>query len=322
MVPSFNFGYIFIYLWEWLALPFYILIIYFISRAHQKNKIKDNPLYEYYQKGLILKILGGIAFALIYYYYYQGGDTFMYFESAMTMKNLMIQSFPSFARNEFGGATTANFALFNQNTGYPLLYMYNDPQTFSVIRLVTPIVFLSFSGYLISTVLIAWLSYAGLWKLFLVFTSYYPHLKKQLFIAILCFPSVIFWGSGILKDTITLSSSGWVVYCIYQIFIIRKRIFRYLLLFIPFSLIILSIKPYIIFALLPGSLMWIFSNRIYRIGNVMVKILIIPFIFVVCLGGGYLIVKNLGKYMGKFSLERISTTAMVTESDLKKDYYG
>jgi hypothetical protein len=322
MVQSSNFGYLYIYLWEWLALPFYVIIIYFISRAHQRRKIKDNPVYEYYQKGLMLKILGGIAFALIYYYYYQGGDTFMYFESSMTMKNLMLNSFSSFVKNEFGGASMENFALFNSNTGYPMVYMYNDPQTFSVIRLVTPIVLLSFSGYLISTVLLAWLSYAGLWKLFLVFTEYYPHLKKQLFIAILCFPSVIFWGSGILKDTITLSSSGWVVYCIYKIFIVRKSILRYLLLFIPFSLIILSIKPYIIFALLPGSLMWIFSNRVYRIRNTLIRIMVIPMIFIVCLTGGYFIMKNLGKYMGKFSIDRVSTTAKVIETDLKKDYYG
>ncbi len=305
-----------------MALPFYVALILLIARFHQRKRLEENPIYKYYLRGLVLKIFGGIVFALIYYYYYQGGDTFSYYESALTMKNLMFQSFPDFLKNEFGSASTANFALFSPKTGYPLPYMYWDTQTLTVIKLITPIMLLSFSGYLISTVIVAWLSYSGVWKLFLVFSSYYPQLKGRFFIAIVCFPSVIFWGSGILKDTITLSSIGWIVYSIYNAFILKRKIVLYLLLLIPFAIVVLYIKPYIIFALLPGSLMWVFSNRIYKIRNTMFKLLIIPVIFLLCLGGGYFIVQNLGDYMGKFSVDKITTTAIITENDLKKDYYG
>jgi hypothetical protein len=322
MVVSYNFGYIFINFWEWVALPLYVFAILYMGYTHAKRKRKENPIYEYYQKGLILKIAGGITFALIYYYYYQGGDTFAYFESAVTMKNLAGHSLIGWLRNEFLGASLKNYMYFNSDTGYPLNYMYKDTQTFMVIRLIAPVVISSFSGYLISTVLVAWISYIGLWKLFLVFTSYYPHLKPQLFIAILCFPSVIFWGSGISKDTITLSCSGWVVYSIYNIFKLKKNIFLNIITLILFGYIILSIKPYIIFALSPGAIMWMFSERIYRIKNKIIKFMTIPLIFIFCLGGGYLIISQLGSFMGKFSLEKITTTALVTETDLKKDYYN
>lgn len=322
MVQAYNFGYLYIYLWEWFALPFYLFAIIFIGRIYQMRKQKENPVYDYYLRGLGIKLLGGIGFAVIYYYYYQNGDTFSYYESALTMKNLMFQSFPDWLSNEFGSANVENYSKFSALTGYPLPYIYYDPQTFMVIKVITPIMVPAFGGYLISTLILSWLSYSGLWRLFLIFSSYYPHLKKYFFISILCFPSVIFWGSGILKDTITLSCSCWLVYCIYNVFILKKRILKYLFLMIPFFIVILFIKPYIIMALLPGSLMWIFSQRIYRIRNGLVRFLIVPFIFVVCFIGGYTLLKSLGSVMGKFSLDKISTTAKVTEQDLKQDYYG
>lgn len=322
MVSSANFGYISIDLWEWLALPFYLLIIYIIGNFYQKTKQATSLLYDFYIKGLFIKIGGSIFFAFIYYYYYKGGDTFSYFESALTMKNLMLHSFPAWLQNEFGDTNSQKYSLFTTSTGYPLPYMYYDPQTFTVIRLLNPILLFTFNSFLLSTVMVAWISYSGIWRLYLVFASYYPNIRKFFFIAILCFPSVIFWGSGILKDTITLSCSGWVIYSIYNIFIIRRRVALNSIILAFGLFMILLIKPYIIFALLPGTLMWIFSQRIYAIRNTFIKILIIPLIFSICISGGYYIIKNLSNYMGKFSLSKIKQTAAVTENDLKQAYYG
>jgi hypothetical protein len=42
--------------------------------------------------------------------------------------------------------------------------------------------------------------------------------------AILFIPSVIFWGSGFMKDTITLSCIGWVTHFFYIIFYETKKL--------------------------------------------------------------------------------------------------
>lgn len=322
MVQSDNFGYLFIYLWEWAALPLYIIIILYFANSHKRRREKYDPLYSYYTNGLIIKLFGGVVFASIYYYYYKGGDTFSYYDSALAMNNLLTTSFKDFLQNEFLSANHARYFLFTSKTGFPVPYMYYDHQTFMVIRLFTPILLLAFKGYLLTSVIAAWISYIGLWKLFKVFVVYYPELKNEFFIAIICFPSVIFWGSGISKDTITLTCSAWVVYSAYNIFIVKRRIFINLVTLIITFYIVLNIKPYIIFALSPGLLMWITSSRIYRIKNNIVKALILPFILAVCLLGGYLILSSLDSYMGKFSLDKVTTTAVVTETDLKQDYYG
>ncbi len=321
MVQTFNFGYIYIHLWEWAALPIYVLAILSMAFYYQKRKRETNPPYRYYMWGLIAKVGGSIFFALIYFYYYGGGDTFGYYESALAMRNLLIESPLGWLRNAFQGASPENLAFFNSETGTPLAYMYNDPRTFMVIRLMSIIVIPAYNSYLLASIIVAWVCYTGIWKMYYVFATVYPKLKRELAIAILFFPSVLFWGSGILKDTITLSCTGWVIYCIYQVFILKKRRLLYTVVMLFNIYLILVIKPYIIFALLPGGLMWIFSERIYRIKNVIVKILVIPFIVASCATAGYFVLSQLGSYLGKFSLEKVTKTALVTQNDLKQSYY-
>jgi hypothetical protein len=199
--------------------------------------------------------------------------------------------------------------------------MYQDPKTYMVIRLLNPLLIPGCNGYLISTVLLACFTYSGMWRLFLVFCEHYPLKYKSFAFAILYFPSVIFWGGGILKDPITLSCTGWVIYCIHKVFFIKKNTFKYSTLLLVNLYLIISIKPYIVFCLLPGSLMWIFSKRIYAVKNSAFKVLIVPIILAISAFGGYGILKVLQGYMGKFSVETITHTAYVTQADLKKDYY-
>lgn len=315
------FGTITIQLWEILALPFYLLFIYLIANRIKQKRIKKNPLYKFYVWGLFAKIVGGICFVLIYMYHWRGGDTTSYFESSMAMKNLLLTSPSDWFLNEFGKNSYENFSLFTSSTGYPLNYIYFDHQTFMVIRLVNPLLLFSYSSFLLTTILLDWIAYAGMWKLFLVFSSYYPSRKNLFALAILFFPSVLFWGSGILKDSITLSCTGWLVYSIYEVFVIKQKRLRYLIVFIINLLIIFFIKPYIILALMPGAIMWIFADRISAIRNIAFKILIIPFILVVSIGGGLYVFTFFGQDMGKFALNKITTTLVVTQHDLTQAYY-
>ncbi len=320
MAQTVFFGYLYIHFWEWIALPFYLLIIYIIANNYRR-KHKDNPIYKFYIWGLFAKIIGGIAFVLVYLFYWNGGDTTSYFESSMAMKNLLLSDPISYFINEFGSANHEHLSLFTYDTGFPLPYMYFNPQTDMVIRLVNPLLLLTFSSYLLTTILLDWIAYAGIWRLYVVFTDHYPNRKNLFALAILFFPSVIFWGSGILKDTITLSCTGWVVYCIHKIFVQKKRGIRfYFPLFLNLFIIFFT-KPYVVFALLPGSLMWIFSHRIATIRNSAFRLIIVPLILVISVGGGFYTLSFLGKYMGKFALENIATTLVVTQNDLKQSYY-
>jgi hypothetical protein len=321
MAPTLYFGYIYIHLWEIMALPFYLLIIYLFANRIKQRRIENNPLYKFYLWGLFAKIFGGLSFVLIYLFFYHGGDTTGYFESSMAMNNLFFNSPFSWVQNELGSATSEHFSLFSMDTGYPLPYLYFDVQTYMVIRIISPLLIFTFSSYLLTTVLLDWIAFSGIWRLFLVFCDHYPNRKNLFAFAILFFPSVIFWSSGILKDTITLSCTGWVVFCIHRLFVLKKNRFRFFMTLCINIAIIISIKSYILITLLPGTIMWIFSNRIAAIRNAAFRFLIIPIIFVVSVGGTLYVLSQISSYMGKFALEKVISTALATQHDLKQDYY-
>ena len=88
------------------------------------------------------------------------------------------------------------------------------------------------------------------------------------------------------------------------------------------SLFILLIKPYILFALLPGTIIWLNYTRIERIKNSLVRTLAIPFVMLfilLVLAGAYSI---LGKYLGEYSLDNILIKAVKTQQDLVRGQYG
>ena len=194
---------------EIIGTPIYLIIIIFFSYFHQQKKIKEFPHYKYFLKGLFLKIFGAFGFCYVYIYVYKGGDTVNYFESARAFSNLFFESNQDFLSNYFSSSSQENYNNFSSVTGYPWAYMYFEPKTLFVIKFATPIVLICFNSFILSTFLFSVLSYFGIWKAYEVFINYYPNHSKALFYSFIAVPSVIFWGSGILKDTITLSATCW-----------------------------------------------------------------------------------------------------------------
>ncbi len=315
------FGYYAIEIWEWITVPIYLLIIFMLAARTRNKHIARHPEYKYYMWGLYAKLAGGIGLCLIYVYYYKGGDTIMYYQSGCAMSNLFFERPSEFFTVLFGSNTRENLMLFDTQTGYPLGYLYFDSKTFFVIRLITPILIVSFNSYLIGTILLAWISYSGIWQVYRLFCSYYPKLSFQFALAILFLPSVVFWGSGILKDTITLTSTCWLVCCIHKIFVAKQKRTAYSLLALFCSGLIIAIKPYIFMALIPGAISWIFFVRISKIQSRAWKYASIPLIYLASFTLGIGIMSVLGSYLDKFSLDKLINTAVVTQNDLKQDYY-
>ena len=131
-----------------------------------------------------------------------------YFRDAVCMARLLVTDPTGFIVVMTEGLSIENYFYFNEGTGYPIYF--RDAQTFFVVRIASFFVILGAGSFIVSTMLFAYASYAGIWKLYQLFVMEFPELKKQMAIAILFIPSVFFWGSGIMKDTITLSAIGYL----------------------------------------------------------------------------------------------------------------
>ncbi len=314
-----NYGYIDnLTLTEYLAFPVYIFIIMAISFYIQKKNEKENPLYKYYTRAVLVKVVGAVAFCLVYIFVYKGGDTISYFESSRAFTNLMMEKPSAFLKVMVEKSSAENFYLFDgRTTGYPWPYMFFEPKTSFLVKMLVPFMFFSFQSYVLATILLSWVSFTGMWRLFLVFGSMYKKIQSYLALSILFLPSVVFWGSGMLKDTVTLSASCWFIYSLYNAFIIKNKRNKYVLIMFLSGFIIYSIKPYILFALLPGVIIWVVYDKIVKMKNKLIKYSFIPFVYIISFGGGYALLSTIGD----FDIKDLINEASIKQTDLKRVEY-
>lgn len=298
--------------------PIYVFIIYIFAKRTQNNHIEKCPEYKYYIKGLFAKIIGVIGFSIIYAYYYDGGDTFVYFNNASGLTTIAFSDTSSFLSIMSGNMSHENFLIF-EKYNYQLFY-WKDPQAFSVIKLVVPFAFLGLKCYLLTSIIVAYITYSGVWKLYQMFVKCFPNMKKEIAIAILFMPSVAFWGSGVLKDSWTLSAAGWLTYSFYNIFIKieKKSLFLNIINVIISSYILFSIKPYILFSLIFGYVIWVIFHKFTSIKSNFHRVLLFPTIFILSWFMGAAIITQTGSVIGG-SYENIDK--MVVKADVgRKDH--
>jgi hypothetical protein len=293
---------------------------------YMRNRhIHKKPYYKYYVPAVLCKLIGGTVLCLVYTFYYKdGGDATNYFLAAETYVNVLYDlNFSMFFE-------MLNFIKYKIHVtgyyemGYGNIYFGNsDYYALFTVVLSIPFCLLAFKSFVGTTMLLAYVSFIGLWKLYQVFIDQFPALTKQFAIAIFFIPSVFFWGSGLLKDTYTLSALGFYTYSVYKYMILKERRFKYLFGLIISACLLIFIKPYIFFAVAPGSLIWIYFYRIAKIRNPLFKTLALPIMLLVM---GLLITFALsffGQYLGEYSLDNVLTKAVNTQQDLAhNEQYG
>ncbi|HEU4719605.1 MAG TPA: hypothetical protein VFU15_17295 [Bacteroidia bacterium] len=310
-----------IYPFEWVMLTIYMLVLLGISFFIQVSNIKKQPVYRYYLGGVAMKAFSAVVFCLIYIYYYNGGDTVCYYETSRALVNLGMKDPASFWKVMTTAPSVENYFLFDDKTGFPWAFMYYDTQTFFVAKLIAPILFVAFRSYLVSGVVLSWLSFFGIWRFFLMLCRHYPAIEKRLALGVIFVPSVLFWGSGILKDTITFSAVCWFIVGIEGFFILKKSRLKNAAIFIVASYVLISIKAYIMISLLPGVFLWLLYSRFSRFKSYFLRYMSVPFIVIFSLAAGYGLLSVLGDSLGKFSVAHMLETASITQRDLKQDYY-
>ncbi len=298
------------------------LLILFIAFLYKNKKLMQDPAYNYYLKGMGAKIIGAMFFCSIYLFYYGYGDTIAYFESTNAMANLFYQAPTKYFEVMFSEPTVEIRSLFSDKTGYPYGYMFYDSHTFMVIKLTSVITILTGKSYFLTSLILSAISYYGMWKLFLMFRSYAPAIENKLAWGILYFPSPLFWGGGVSKDTYTLTATALFVYCAHEFFILKKRKPMTIILVLVSSWLILSIKPYIFLVLFPGGLFWIFYEKLQRVKSPFVTFFLFPVLIVGVSVLSYYVLGSLSGSMSKFSVDNAFETAAATNHDLKQEYYG
>ena len=299
--------------------PIYFALIYIISGYVQHRRIQKDPLYKWYRKGLMVKLLGALAVGLIYQFYYSAGDTTNYFETSKAISNLVYKDPAVFFDVMNGNNSQENRSFFDGDTGIPVYW--KDNKALFVSRLIVPLIFLSFQSFLVTSMLLSWICYSGIWSLFLLFNKHFPELEKQFAIACLFIPSVVFWGSGLLKDTITLAAVGLYTSFFYKGFIQKNYSLKGFFYIFLSAYLLIVIKPYIFFAILPGTLIWLTNERLTRVKSMILRTMVAPIFIFFGVGLSFFILSQMGDFLGLYAVDKVMERAVVVNLDQKQEYY-
>jgi hypothetical protein len=230
----------------WLVYFSLILVLLVVFRVS-----KTESHYRFFIPAFILKVFGGIGFAIIYIYYYKFGDTFLYHRGATVLANALVDTPADYFR--LLASTNANLPVDLSDFSTSISYSRGAEEWF-MVKLLSPIALLSFGSYLVTTLFMSFISFFGGWKLFLVFRDLLPKREWLAFIAAFLIPSALFWGGGIMKDTFTLTGINLVIYGLYfTVYKGKVHMGKYILVAVS-AFIVLFLKGYVIIAFVPGLL--------------------------------------------------------------------
>ncbi len=253
--------------YDLLVIPI-AFIVFFIMGRSISHSILDREDKKYFNYGLIFKMLACIGYGLVVQYYFRGGDTNRYYIALNDMKDA-ISDDPANLLHIYGriNLTTDNpVAAYIEadKLGDSLSYMVKT-SNYMVPRFGLLFSFLFGRSYTAISMCYSFFAFWGCWKCFKLFAKLFPTLKRPIAIAFLFFPSVVYWGSAIMKDSVCLGSLGLFVYCYYCLFFEKKNIFFYAAGMILWGSILFFTKPYLLLALIPGLSLWFFLRTIRNI---------------------------------------------------------
>jgi len=268
---------------------------------------------KYFLPALLVRFFGAIALGIIYQFYYGGGDTFNYFThgSAHIWEafNSNFSDGISLLTHGGGEHPTDSSYLFSSKIWY-----FRDVKSYLVVRIAAFFDLFTFHTYSATALFFAVFSFSGLWAMYTSVFKLYPN-AKYLHIAILFIPSVVFWGSGILKDSVTLGALGWITWAFLNFFALKRMRVLSIVVAILAGILILKIKSYILLCFAPVVFVYLYFGYLKKVRNPIVKVLVIPFLLLFFGGLGVLVADYAST--GEYNIDNVAQRAAVTSYDIK-----
>ncbi|MCS6823628.1 MAG: hypothetical protein NZ529_04980 [Cytophagaceae bacterium] len=264
-----------------------------------------------------MKVIGGIGVCLLYNYIYKGGDTNTYYNDARII-NIFFWERPLDVIPVLSPFTFSvpdhllAYIRFSEN--------FNAEDSFIIVKLTSIMLFFCFRSMLVASMLYGAISFIATWLIFKLFIEFMPMMRRQLAIVFLFVPSVAFWGSGILKDTVALSSLYVFFYTVVRIFIQNRYKWQYFLAMAISLFFISKIKVYIMVAFLPSLMLYVVLVKTKKVKNKIFKYIMFPFLLILGLGLAVIILSYMTKKtkMGLYSFENIYNTSKATHEYLSR----
>ena len=276
----------------------------------------DPRTRKLFRTAFFFRIICAIVFSLITAYYYGGGDTEMFFYATRDIYDALKHgdiSIPELiATTDASDANTILHYYFEMDDSkYPVGGFMYGSGNFLVPKLGVIPYSLFFHSYIAMCFVFSFFALEGSIRLYQLFTEYFPSMRSEMAIAFLFLPSVCYWSSGFLKDSICFGSIGFLLYGLYNLVVRRRKIIGSALAIAISVYFLYTIKVYILLALVPAISFWLLGEMRRIAKDRMLRRAIAGLAIILAAIGGVALVNYMTSEsaLAKFSLDNILETS-------------
>lgn len=261
-------------IYDYLLLPVYLLIFYFIVKK-RSIKYTDQQIRNIFFTAFFLRMFGAFAYSLMLQYYYGYGDSFTYFYGSNYLREQLILDINNVKYFFAPAEEVAKWYVVEGPDLYYTGYMGTTSNLF-VMKLAAIISFVSFNKFLITSLFFGLFSFIGQWKLFKVFNEVNQGRNQKLMAwAVLYTPSIWFWGSGLMKDSICLGVTGLIISLLYKNLVKKEFKLMDIVYLAMLVFVLISIKSYAVIILFISLSTIVLFKFIKSLKHIFLKALVV-----------------------------------------------
>jgi len=218
-----------------------------------------------------------IVFTLITNFYMCGDSIDLYYGEGKNFAEIISDNSQKIDLLFMQGGEEPNSLVNSWNRGYLMI-----ESNYMVVKISIILCFLAFKKYMLVNMICAFIAFLGSWNLFLFFRKQRPQFESAFAIACMGVPTVIFWSSGISKDSICMASIGFLTWALYKLIVKRQKPLLNLLIASVTVTLIFFIKSYILLSYLPFFFYYLLITNIKNNPNQLLRIalrLVFPLFF-------------------------------------------
>lgn len=242
-----------------IGLLLFILLDRILVWSIKKYDLVDRKLFR---TAFRFRIFYAVCYALIAAYYYKGGDTEMFLYGVRDMQAAVKSGSVSILdiltiENSTQNDELAYYFDIDESI-YPVAGFMRHSSNFMVPKLGL-IPYMLTGSYLVLCFLYGFFALCGSIRLYKFFQTQFPTMRAEIALAVLLLPSVCYWSSGFLKDSLCFGALGFLLYSLHQLFIAKRKPISSIIWILVSTYLIYTIKVYILLALIPGIGFWLFG---------------------------------------------------------------
>lgn len=146
---------------------------------------------------LSFRVAGGVALGLLYFYHYAVGDTLSYWEDGNRLMSAFFESPGSVV--QFYWEDSAAPEIINA-------LQQQTPRSIFFVKICGLLAGITGGNYWIMATWLSLLSFAGSWFLFERLARFFPEATSAAAVSLLFIPSVVFWSSGLIKESLGMAA--------------------------------------------------------------------------------------------------------------------